>query len=129
MYSDSGISEECLLGEMIVGPEGEDICPRSHRCWNHRKIIWAAQLAFFLTSLLIFFRDIARQPLYQRCNCKDHMPMYSPALEAVRNTGHFQRFDGSFATPNVFKGTPNPAIDEAWAGITYKDGSRSPDCD
>ncbi|MCJ1360131.1 MAG: hypothetical protein MMC33_010134 [Icmadophila ericetorum] len=48
--------------------------------------------------------------------------MYSPALEAVRNTGHIHRFDGSFATPNKFKGTPSPKIDAAWANITYKDG-------
>ena len=48
--------------------------------------------------------------------------MYSPALEAVRDTGHFQRFDGSFATPNAFKGTPNPDIDAAWANITYENG-------
>ena len=48
--------------------------------------------------------------------------MYSPALEAVRNTGHIQRFDGSFATPNAFKGTPSPSIDAAWANITYQTG-------
>lgn len=50
------------------------------------------------------------------------MPMYSPALEAVKGTGHFQRFDGSFATPNAFKGTPDPNIDAAWANVTYEDG-------
>ncbi|KAL9026019.1 MAG: hypothetical protein Q9196_005252 [Gyalolechia fulgens] len=48
--------------------------------------------------------------------------MDSPALEAIKFTGHFQRFDGSFATPNAFKGTPNPNIDAAWANITYEDG-------
>ncbi|KAL9038195.1 MAG: hypothetical protein Q9180_003279 [Flavoplaca navasiana] len=57
-----------------------------------------------------------------RGDCKDHMPMYSPALEAVRGTGHFHRFDGSFATPNAFKGTPNSNIDAAWADITYENG-------
>ena len=50
------------------------------------------------------------------------MPMYSPALEAVRNTGHMQRFDGSFATPNGFKGTPNPNLDAAWDNITLATG-------
>ena len=52
--------------------------------------------------------------------------MYSPALEAVRGTGHFHRFDGSFATPNAFKGTPNSDIDAAWADITYENGSCLP---
>lgn len=51
--------------------------------------------------------------------------MYSPALEAVKGTGHIQRFDGSFATPNSFKGTPNPDIDAAWAGITYENGNNA----
>jgi len=50
------------------------------------------------------------------------MPMYSPALEAVQNTGHYQRFDGSFETPNMYKGTPTSTIDDSWASITYKNG-------
>lgn len=50
--------------------------------------------------------------------------MYSPALEAVRNTGHYHRFDGSFATPNAFKGMPSPEIDGAWADITYENGDQ-----
>ena len=49
--------------------------------------------------------------------------MYSPALKAVQNTGYYQRFDGSFATPNIFKGTPNADLDAAWADITYENGS------
>ena len=52
--------------------------------------------------------------------------MYSPALEAVRDTGYTQRFDGSFATPNEFKGTPSPDIDTAWAAITYENGLYTP---
>jgi hypothetical protein len=48
--------------------------------------------------------------------------MYSPALEALEGTNHLQRFDGSFARGNVFKGTPNPDIDAAWEGITYQNG-------
>ena len=46
--------------------------------------------------------------------------MYAPALEAVRNTGHIQRFDAIFATPSAFKCTPNPNIDAAWVNITSK---------
>ena len=55
------------------------------------------------------------------------MPMWSPALEAVRGTGHTQRFDGSFSTPNAFKGPPSPDIDGAWDSITYANGMYFPD--
>lgn len=48
--------------------------------------------------------------------------MWSPALEAVHGTGHYHRFDGSFETPNMYKGKPSPSIDAAWDDITYATG-------
>ena len=122
MYSNDRFSEEKLLGEEVLADDRDIPSHCLRRRWKHQTYLWGFQLTCFLVSLSIlsitfFYRNTA-----QRCNCQDHMPMYSPALEAVRNTGHFQRFDGSFSTPNTFKGTPSPDIDAAWANITYKNG-------
>ena len=123
MYANDNLSEEKLLGEEIVADDRDTLCHhRLRRRCKRQKYFWGFQLSFFLVSLstlliTFFYRNPA-----QRCNCENHMPMYSPALEAVRNTSHIQRFDGSFATPNNFKGTPSPDIDAAWANITYKNG-------
>ncbi|KAJ5777172.1 hypothetical protein N7520_000418 [Penicillium odoratum] len=54
--------------------------------------------------------------------CDDYLPIYSPALESLVGTGHIEQFDGSFATPNRYKGPASPAIDEAWDDITFADG-------
>ncbi|KAH7394355.1 hypothetical protein BKA66DRAFT_410649 [Pyrenochaeta sp. MPI-SDFR-AT-0127] len=48
--------------------------------------------------------------------------MWSPVLQAVKGTGHFHRFDGSFATPNAYKGTPSPLIDESWDRVLMAKG-------
>ena len=121
MCSDDRLSEEKLLGENAT-VDDSDIPSHRSKCYcNNHIYLWGFQLAFFLISLSILSL-FSYWNSTQRCDCEDHVPMYSPALEAVRNTGHIHRFDGSFATPNKFKGTPSPKIDAAWANITYKDG-------
>ena len=122
MYSMERLSEEKLLGEETPADDSDILSLRLRRPWTNPKYLWGFQLIFFLVSLSMLLSAFHYQNPTQQCNCKDHMPMYSPALEAVRNTGHIQRFDGSFARPNAFKGTPSPDIDAAWANITYKDG-------
>ena len=123
MYSDDRLSEEKLLKEQTAGEDDREIPNlRSIRRSKRHMYLLGFHLIFFLTSLSILLSSFFHQNFSQPCVYEDHMPMYSPALEAVRNTGHFQRFDGSFATPNAFKGTPSPAIDDAWANITYKTG-------
>ncbi|KAI1192459.1 hypothetical protein F5X97DRAFT_329620 [Nemania serpens] len=90
--------------------------------WRRQIYLWIPQLVFFLISLSLLLA--ARSSYYntRRDGCEDHMPMYSPALESIKNTGHYQRFDGSFSTPNAFKGTPNPSIDKHWDSVVYQDG-------
>lgn len=91
--------------------------------WRRQIYLWIPQLVFFLISLSLLLA--ARSSYYntRRDGCEDHMPMYSPALESIKNTGHYQRFDGSFSTPNAFKGTPNPSIDKHWDSVVYQDGN------
>ena len=123
MYSVSRLSEENLLQEE-KSESYQDFL--NYRINGDRKVrtyvLLGFQLTFFLVSCSIFLASSyrTRSP---RCECTDHMPMYSPALESVQGTGHMHRFDGSFATPNAFKGPPSPEIDAAWANITYKNGS------
>lgn len=122
MYSNDRFSEEKLLAEEVVADDRDIASHCLRRRWKNQTYLWGFQLTFFLVSLSMLLINFFDPSTAQRYNCEDHLPMYSPALEAVRNTGHFQRFDGSFATPNTFKGTPNPEIDAAWANITYKNG-------
>ncbi|KAF4609846.1 hypothetical protein G7Y89_g15777 [Cudoniella acicularis] len=126
MYSKDKLSEENLLGKQNFIDDNNDKeyqSLRSIRRWKcPPTYLWGIQLIFFLVSLSLLLSSSFSRHNSQQFNCDDHMPMYSPALEAVKNTGHYQRFDGSFATPNPFKGTPNPSIDEHWNGITYGDG-------
>ena len=123
MYSTENFSEEKLLEERIaVDNSGITSC-RSRLDRRSRTYFWVFQVMFFLISLSTLLGGSAYRRAVQRCNCEDHMPMYSPALKAVQNTGYYQRFDGSFATPNIFKGTPNADLDAAWADITYENGS------
>lgn len=104
---------------------GNGTLGRSNHRWKLHIFSWGFQLPFFLISLFSLLTSIHYRNTAQACNCEDHMPMYSPALEAIQGTGHFQRFDGSFATPNTFKGTPSSELDDAWANITYEKGTRT----
>ena len=89
----------------------------------------------FVLSLWTLFLFIASAHLWSTiarhrktaaaCQCDDYLPIDSPALEALENTGHIEKFDGSFAKPNAFKGPPSPAIDAAWDDITYASGDLS----
>ena len=127
MLSNDRLSEERLLRQETLMNDGDISSRRSKRRFKYHTYLWGFQLIFFLISLSNILRPVFyQQNLAQRCNCEDHMPMYSPALEAVRDTGYTQRFDGSFPTPNEFKGTPSPDIDAAWATITYENGSYAP---
>ena len=86
------------------------------------------QILLFLTSVtMLLMSSIQYRNLSRACErkCYDFVPQWSPALESVENTGRFSRFDGSFATPNAFKGTPNPEIDVSWDDITYATGTSS----
>ncbi|XXG93753.1 hypothetical protein Hte_000002 [Hypoxylon texense] len=91
--------------------------------WRRQMYLWILQLVFFLVSLSLLLAAHSSYYSPRRDGCEDHMPMYSPALESIKNTGHYHRFDGSFMTPNAFKGTPNPSIDEHWDSITYADAA------
>lgn len=62
-----------------------------------------------------------REP-FTECHDLDFLPQWSPVLEAVKDTGHLHRFDGSFATPNAYKGTPQPSIDASWDRVIMSDG-------
>ena len=118
-------SKEYLLAESFSEDEENVSTFRPVRRWNKRYIyLWSSQVLFFLTSLAIMLRGIygIRSEIRDRRDLEDHMPMWSPALEVVRTTGHYQRFDGSFAKPNKFKGPPSPSIDTAWESITYANG-------
>ena len=87
---------------------------------------WPAQIVLFATSCAIFFSGLKLRhavPKAKSCHDKDFFPQWSPVLEAVENTGHFHRFDGSFATPNAYKGTPKPSIDKAWDRVLMADGT------
>lgn len=122
MYSLDLVSEDRLLGKEVELEHRHIPSTRLSCRWSIPLYSWICQLAFFTLSLFIFLTGVRSRYDKQPCDCDDHLPMYSPALEAIKGTGHMQRFDGSFATPNAFKGTPKPDIDAAWAEITYEDG-------
>ena len=121
MYSDDRLSEEKLLRDLE--PAEEEITRRlsPNRYCRYHAHVCAIQVVFFLISFAILLQALLRPDL-GHCDCADYMPMWSPALDAVTDTGHMQRFDGSFATPNSFKGSPAPSIDEAWDNITFASG-------
>ncbi len=123
MYSDDKLSEEKLLGQAATRDDGEVPTLRSRRRLGYLVSLWGFHVTIVLVNVLMFVGTFFHRKTMLQGDCKDHMPVYSPALDAVRGTGHFQRFDGSFATPNAFKGTPNSDIDAAWASITYENGS------
>jgi hypothetical protein len=117
MHSVDRPLEERLLQEQEAEQDEEVLSFRpSRRSWKYGVLLWVVQLAFFMISLFLFIRA------QSHCKCEDYMPIYSPALEALRETGHLQRFDGSFAKQNAFKGPPSPDIDAAWESITYQNG-------
>ncbi|KAL8852519.1 MAG: hypothetical protein Q9221_002643 [Calogaya cf. arnoldii] len=122
MYSTDRFSEEKLLEEETRSDEGSVPSLRCRRRSKHLVYLWSFHATFFFANLAILISTLLYKATTPRDDCKDHIPMYSPALDAVRGTGHFQRFDGSFATPNAYKGTPSPNIDAAWANITYENG-------
>jgi hypothetical protein len=85
--------------------------------------VWIFQILFFLVSLAMFLFGLqSRHKASEKWSVVDFLPQWSPVLEAVKNTRYITRFDGSFATPNAFKGTPSPDIDKSWDSITYADG-------
>ena len=120
MYSHERLSEEKLLETEC--PNDEFHTFRSKNRWSYYVLLWAFQIIFFIISLAILLKGLLYDGPVGTGKCEDHMPMWSPALEAVRGTGYTQRFDGSFATPNAFKGPPSPSIDAAWDNVTYADG-------
>lgn len=91
---------------------------------NHVGWTWILQTVLFLTSSIFFLSGLRlhQRPLDQ-CNDADFLPMWSPVLDAVKNTGHLHRFDGSFATPNEYKGLPSPLIDGAWNRVLMAEGT------
>lgn len=85
-----------------------------------------SQVMLFLTSITLLLTTWSQYQDLKRAaerKCYDFVPQWSPALESVQDTGHLHRFDGSFATPNAFKGTPKPEIDVSWDDITYATGT------
>lgn len=126
MYSNERLSEEKLLEEETTRDDGDVPGLRSKRRSRYFLYIWGFHLIFLFANISTLISTLSYRHRTLRDDCKDHMPMYSPALDAVRGTGHFERFDGSFATPNAYKGTPNSDIDAAWANITYENGSYAP---
>ena len=87
-----------------------------------KAFLWATQAIFFLISLTMLLKSLSLQISKNLASCQDFVPMWLPAPEATKNTGHKERFDGSLATPNAFKGSPTPEIDAAWDNITYANG-------
>lgn len=84
---------------------------------------WIFQVVFFLISCAILLSGLRlRYKPSQTCHNWDYEPQWSPLLKAVEGTGHLHRFDGSFATPNEYKGTPNPLIDGAWDRVLMANG-------
>jgi len=122
MYSEDKHSQERLLGGQKTTEDDGIAIRRSLRRWKRPQYTWGLQLIFFLISLSLLLSSLILRRRSQKCDYEDYIPMYSPALEAVKSTGYYRRFDGSFATPNAFKGTPSPSIDEHWDSITYASG-------
>ncbi|KAF2726920.1 hypothetical protein EJ04DRAFT_539208 [Polyplosphaeria fusca] len=78
---------------------------------------------FFTISCSVLLSGVRlRREASSQCHDKDFLPMWSPVLEAVADTCRMDRFDGSFATLNSYKGTPNPHIDEAWDCVLMANG-------
>ena len=126
MYKYQRLSEKELLGDRsdventsTLGPTWRE--PRCRYCVPG----WVLQIVFFLISCAILFSGLKLR--YERpaaCRDWDFAPQWSPVLEAVKDTGHLHRFDGSFATPNEYKGTPNPLIDGAWDRVLMANGTQ-----
>lgn len=116
---DNRLSEERLLSDHDADLFKPHI---SRHTWRDSTKFWTIQVICFTISFSLFLGAVYYHRSSQPCNCTDYMPMYSPALEALEGTNHLQRFDGSFAKGNAFKGTPNPDIDAAWESITYQNG-------
>lgn len=98
---------------------------RSRWCRYHPNgtlILSLWTLFLFIASIYLWSTIARHRKTAAACQCDDYLPIDSPALEALENTGHIERFDGSFAKPNAFKGPPSPAIDAAWDDITYASG-------
>jgi hypothetical protein len=127
MYSEDKLSEQNLLeGDASEEEKDEESNQSISRLtlsqhYGVPTFIWGLQLIFFLVSLSLLLSSFSHCSS-QAGVCKDHMPMYSPALEGVKNTGFYRRFNGSFSKPNDFKGPPSPSIDEHWQNITYSNG-------
>ena len=116
MYKYKRISEESLLGDKHDIEDAQNSPPaRQQSFWKTRCVIWVAQLFLFLASCAMFLNGLMmRQQASKGCHDRDFLPQWSPVLEAVQDSGHFHRFDGSFMTPNAYKGTPSPLIDAEW---------------
>lgn len=131
MYNkdDEALSSERLLNEQQY-PQVDSKFDRFMR--NERKSFFRRNAGLILQILLFIASASMLLASYIREGkgglCKDYMPQWSPALEAVKDSGHKQRFDGSFATPNAFKGSPSPLIDESWDNITYATGKSGRYC-
>jgi hypothetical protein len=107
--------------------------PQSHsNCWQQMTAkalacLCLTQVLFFATSCYMMISGlVAQQRAVSACHDRDFLPMWSPILEAVQSTGHFHRFDGSFATPNAYKGSPKPSIDAAWDRVLMANGKSAP---
>ena len=89
----------------------------------HVSWTWILQSILFIASCVLFLSGLSyRARTVRNCHDRDFLPMWSPVLDAVKNTGHFHRFDGSFATPNAYKGSPSPPIDKAWDRVLMAEG-------
>ena len=122
MYSDNKHSEDMVLEELSVDGKRTVSRRRSNQCCRLRTCFWVAELIFFLISFFMFLNSFYGVNHQKQCDYADHIPMWSPALDSVKGTGHMHRFDGSFSTPNAFKGTPKPSIDEHWDYVTSANG-------
>jgi hypothetical protein len=125
MYPYHRLSEEKLLNEEQDAHQ-KPVKPSFNRFCNYYLLFGICQAILFAISSTMFFRSLSQRDM---CSCQDYTPSWSPALEAVKGTEYKQRFDGSFATPNAFKGPPSPEIDAAWDNITYAKGMFAADND
>lgn len=120
---DSRCSEERLLSNEAGDDDLDLLKPYTSRhTWRANTRYWVIQIIWITISFSLLLSTVYFRRLSQQCHCADYTPFYSPALEALENTNYLQRFDGSFAKGNAFKGTPNPDIDAAWENITYQNG-------
>jgi hypothetical protein len=126
MYKYTRVSEDSYTDD-----ESQRQNPRHSRSWAsavlrpHLPWTWILQSIFFVASCGFFLSGLSvRERKVTSCHDKDFLPMWSPVLDAVKDTGHLHRFDGSFATPNAYKGTPNPQIDKAWDRVLMAEGKK-----